>query len=297
MTCGIYSLNFKGTDKIYIGLSINIEGGYRKHTCALRKNQAPQKLQEAYNLYGMPTYEVLIEDVETNLENLEKEAIEVFDAIDNGFNSRDGGAVGASLTIRGEKNGRAKYTDEIYINIFFDILNTKDTYIDIAKKYGVSTQIVDHIALGISHSAWLSRLFPEEYSRLPQAVLNRRKIELEIINIKTKEERTIYSLLDFSKESGIPKATLSGLKTGALKNARDWVLKVPVQYNPKIKKYYKLRNTNSGEFVSFNNVLGFCREYGIQNRKTISVFLKKEEIGTKYYEWELIAISENNSFT
>ncbi len=285
MTCGIYTLNFKGTDKLYIGLSINIEARYRHHIYALKNNIAPEKLQHAYSTFGEPYYKILIEATVDELESLEKEAIDIFNSIENGFNSREGGAVGASLTIQGEKNGRAKHTEEIYLSIFFDILNTKDSYKIIASRYNVSIQVVDHIALGISHKTWISSMFPEEYKKLAKVVKERKLIYMELVNINTNEEIVVTSIINFSKESGIAKSTLSGLKTGALTVAGPWRLKYPIDYNPSIKPTYKVLNNITKETVEFKNILKFCRDFSISNRKGFTKAIKNLN---NYNEWVVI---------
>lgn len=59
MTCGIYIMSFKGTDKVYIGKSKSIETRANSHMFLFRKNRAPYKLQQAYNTFGNPDLEIL----------------------------------------------------------------------------------------------------------------------------------------------------------------------------------------------------------------------------------------------
>ena len=51
MTTGIYQLVFKGTDKVYIGQSIDIEHRYKGHISCLQLGKGVSKLQNAYNIY------------------------------------------------------------------------------------------------------------------------------------------------------------------------------------------------------------------------------------------------------
>jgi len=87
MTIGIYKLNFKGTDKVYIGQSKNIESRFNSHISALRAGYSTKKLLEAYNSFGTPTIEILCECRIEELNDFENETIEIYNAVDNGFNA------------------------------------------------------------------------------------------------------------------------------------------------------------------------------------------------------------------
>ena len=72
MSKGIYLLRFKGTDKVYIGQSLNIEYRYRDH---LNPANRSQKLSEAFILYGNPTLEILCEATDDELDDLEERMV------------------------------------------------------------------------------------------------------------------------------------------------------------------------------------------------------------------------------
>lgn len=292
MTCGIYILKFNNTNKVYVGLSQNIENRYRGHLYSLKNGISNKKLIEAYTLYGVPTYEVICECVKEELEEAEQEAINIYDSINNGFNEREAGATGASPSIRGEGNAKSKHTNDTYIKIFKDILYTKLSYIEIADKYNVSVQIVDHIALGISHKDWLQDKFPEEYALLKETIKKRKEISVSLINKITGEKVLVTSLLEFSKKTGVPKSSLSSLCTGRYASAGDWKLETPISYNPKNKLTYTIENIETKEEITFKNVSGFCRDNNISNRKGFTKFLKTEGINSIYLNmWKLISIS------
>lgn len=283
--CGIYVLRFIGTDKVYIGLSKDIYGRQRNHKYSLSQGIASPKLQNAYNLYGLPIMEILCECGEKELDTYEIEAITIFNSIENGFNTKSGGAVGPGDHISGDKNGRSKHSEDTYIAVFMDLVNYNNNYKDISTKYGVSIQIVDHIATGVSHKQWLQKLFPKEYDILVSKINSRtRFVPTILINESLSIEYTVYSILDFSNEFNIPKSTVSGIITGALKNAHGWKLKIPKKYTPKIKKEYTLINTN-GDIVKFTNIAGFCRDHKISNRKGFTIFLNSLDSNITYLTW------------
>ena len=60
MTTGIYQLNFHG-HAFYVGQSLDIEMRWKQHADKLKKGTAAQKMQQAYNNYGMPDGVILLE--------------------------------------------------------------------------------------------------------------------------------------------------------------------------------------------------------------------------------------------
>ena len=60
MTSGIYLLNFKD-EAFYIGQSQDIETRWKQHRDKFVKGKAAEKMQNAYNHYGMPMGSILVE--------------------------------------------------------------------------------------------------------------------------------------------------------------------------------------------------------------------------------------------
>ena len=87
MTCGIYLLRFNGTKAVYVGQSINIEERYSSHIRYMRAKTTSHKLQYAYDTYGIPTLEILVECDKELLNETENEAIAIFNSVENGFNT------------------------------------------------------------------------------------------------------------------------------------------------------------------------------------------------------------------
>lgn len=165
MTCGIYSLNFSGTNKIYIGQSVDIETRFIGHLSSMRHNNSPTKLQEAYNNYGMPTYKILLECLRDELDYNENEAIVIFNACDNGFNTLDTAGASPKYTACGESHIASKYTNKQIEEVFLMIVHSTKTLREISDITGVSYAIVRTISCGGKHK-WLKDKFPEEYNSM-----------------------------------------------------------------------------------------------------------------------------------
>lgn len=70
MTSGIYQLNFNN-QAFYVGQSQNMEVRWKQHADKFNKHKAAEKMQEAYNRYGMPTASILIRCHKDYLDTLE----------------------------------------------------------------------------------------------------------------------------------------------------------------------------------------------------------------------------------
>lgn len=162
MTCGIYMLQFKGTDKVYIGQSINIEKRYKEH---LTRPKTGRKLQEAFNTYGNPTLLILLDDLTPDeLNDAENESIEIFNSVDNGFNQLY--LAGSFPDNSGTANGMSKYSKEEIVEAFNLLLdNPNKTCLEISQLCGVAKGTIESINNGARHR-WLKEQFPIEYAKL-----------------------------------------------------------------------------------------------------------------------------------
>jgi group I intron endonuclease len=293
MTCGIYVLKFSGTDKVYIGMSDNIERRWSGHKHNLTKGTCSPKLQEAFNTYGLPILEVLCECNKEELDQLEREAIQIYDSIANGFNSRDGGAIGGGIGISGENNGRSKYSNEQIENAFQLLITTNLTYKEISSITKVSLQAVGHIACGSGHK-WLANKYPDEYNKLINTKKSGHKEFglLYIIDTDTEEEYVVKSYKEIQDLTGCAYTSAVSFVSGQAQHLfNKWKLKVPKPRSrlPK-KKRYILKYTSTGEIVEVYSKLKFFTEYGLTNRKNLSDFLDGAKIGSNYQGWELVSV-------
>lgn len=163
MVTGIYRLCFNGTNKCYIGQSTDINLRYTIHKTNLRANKSSKKLQDAFNMYGMPILDILIECTEQELNILEAEAIEIFDAVANGFNTIDDNTHRSEL--KGELAGNAKYTNDQIEEVFIYLVDNKLTHKEITDITSVSRGTISDISTGTSHK-WLQDKYPEAYLQL-----------------------------------------------------------------------------------------------------------------------------------
>lgn len=233
MTMGIYLLNFKGTDKVYVGQSVNIENRFIAHKKLLRAGKSNYKLQEAYKLYGLPTITILCTtDDKSELNTLEAEAFDIFNCISNGFNI----ANEPDIHLEGELNGSAKYSNEKVIEVFNMLLDPYISFKDISEKLGVNRSLVSHIANGEAHS-WLSREFPDKYTLLTSLKGEARQIASNSAKAKgivyppiispDGNEYIVEVVSIFAKEHGLDPSSLAKVlkKTPKYLSHKGWKLK------------------------------------------------------------------------
>ncbi len=95
MTCGIYCIENKISNKKYIGQSRNIEKRIKEHTYNLLKhNHSNPHLNDSFQKYGIENFSFYILSVceEKDLDKLEKHYIKTCKAKNpSGYNLRDGG--------------------------------------------------------------------------------------------------------------------------------------------------------------------------------------------------------------
>lgn len=293
MTCGIYALKFTGTYKVYIGMSENIENRWNTHKYNLTKGTCSDKLMSAYKVYGMPILEILCECEPSELDSLEREAIEIYDSLNNGFNSRDGGAIGAGISVSGEGNGRSKYSNKQIEYAFQLLCSSTQTYEQIAQETGISVQAISHISCGSGHR-WLATKYPGQYSNLINSKrTSHKKFTITyIVDTVTNTEYEVKSYKDIQNLTGCAYTSAVSLISGQLPHLfNKWRLKVPVIPNTSKKHKYSLKNTSTGLVVEVYSKLKFFTKYALINRKKFSDFLKEAIIGSVYQGWELVSVS------
>ena len=226
MTCGIYILNFKGTDKVYIGQSKHIELRMIQHRSLFSTGTASKKLKNAYNIHGMPSISILTECTEDELDDLEYEAILLYDSVNSGFNTRTSPGGGSSLF--GDLNGRSKYTNDQIIDALFLLLSpTKLTYREIHSITGVPKATLVDITNGTAHK-WLEKVFPEECLLLK---CFRHKRNTRFYPSLKSPEGIIYTvehLTKFCNEHNLDSGNISKVLTGKKKQYLGWVA-IPVE--------------------------------------------------------------------
>lgn len=166
MTIGIYSLYWEEQDLIYIGQSVNIASRYLVHIKALQKgNHYNCKLQNAYNLYGMPTHYVLEECEVSSLEYLEGVWAKEFSAVDSvqGLNILPPGVPGGGS---GVSSAASKHSKKSILTVFRLLYSSKGlSYKFISECTGIPVGTVEGIRNGRVHS-WLKQQYPNSYAKM-----------------------------------------------------------------------------------------------------------------------------------
>lgn len=234
MTIGIYCLKFQGTDKVYIGQSVNIERRFRTHTYQFNNGLQPKKLQDAYSLYGIPKMSIILECNSTELDDAEEQAMDIYNSISNGFNTCD--SINQPPVLNGELNGSSAYTNE-EIEAVFNILVNSPTMVakEIQEVTGVSISVIRAISGGTGHR-WLEDKYPTEYKVLIDNSIIRKKnasnkakesrlIKRGLGSILSPDGRVyqVTCLREFAREHSLDRKRLAKVLNGTQAAHKGWV--------------------------------------------------------------------------
>ncbi len=233
MTCGIYLLKFNNTNKVYVGLSTNIEKRYSQHIQSMKTLTSSDKLNKAYIEYGKPYLEILVECEKEELDVNEKEAIEIFNSIIDGFNSTTGGSIGHQHI--GDRNGKSVFSNKLVEQAFLLLTqNNYLTYKEISSISGVSKAVITNIKNGVSH-LWLKELYPLEYNNMLNIDRHKEANSISAVKrtissklgytpkvIKDNIVYSITSLADFCKEFSLTGSAMSSVINGKASHHKGW---------------------------------------------------------------------------
>ena len=231
MTIGIYKLVFTGTDKVYIGQSINIEKRLKQHIAKFKDGTASRKLQLAYNIYGAPKIECLIECDITELTQLENLGIELYNSFYNGFNSiktaMDSKHVLDTESPRPMVDG-IKYSSSAIISSFHMLLSDPNIRArEVSEATGVGVGMVKAISRGKAH-LWLKDLFPEQYNELISRIGSRNGAKFLaikyplIIDPYGNIHNIVGSLKEFTNMHKLNYTALLNVLAGRAKSTKGW---------------------------------------------------------------------------
>lgn len=258
MTTGIYKLGFSNTDKVYIGQATNIEARYKRHLSSLKLRTASCKLQYAYDTYGDPLLEILVECAVQELDQLEIEAISIYNSHSNGFNSTDGGSI--------PNRAASKYSKEELYHVLC-LLGVEGLSLkQISDDTGVSIRVVSHISNLESH-LWLKDDYPEEYAKMKHIHDNVGRNSAYMTGIRYP---TIYSpegipysvkhVSNFAIEHGLLQPKLYEVLKGTRSHHLGWHL----EGYTKEPNYPTIVSPDGIEFsIEYGKLKSFAKEHGL----------------------------------
>lgn len=225
MTIGIYRLIFPNTDKCYIGQSVNIERRYMQHLRSFELGGASAKLQNAYNVYGKPKLDILLDGIDlSELDTCENEAIQIFDSFHNGFNQLEYADEMPNNPRHGINHGNQKYSEEQLYNSIILLAVPDITLSEICNKTGIPAETLASIAKGRVHK-WLADRYPNEYSKILSGHRNSyatRKAKLPKVVQPDGTVFEIYHLSSFAKMHNLDHSALSKVLHGKQRAHKGW---------------------------------------------------------------------------
>jgi uncharacterized protein YerC len=201
----------------------------------MEKGTAARKMQHAYSIYGKPILDIVLDSVQVaELDLLEKEAIEIFDSVNNGFNTYTD-AFQAPNTFKGVDASNAKFDRSQILSVFNLLVYSDKPYKEISELTGVTVGTISSISGGKNHS-WLSEEYPNEYTLLLNKIGNRdnskivsdklsaksRGISYPKIKSPTGEVFTIDNAYAFAKIHGLAGNHLQEVLNGHRKSHKGW---------------------------------------------------------------------------
>ncbi len=224
---GIYCIYFdQHPDEYYIGRSVNLLVRMQDHKSALlAKRHVNNKLQNYYNKYGMPNFEVLEHASPDILPQLEADYILEFNSFNHGLNLTTGGEGGGY----GEGNTAAKYTEQQYLLALRLLADTNLSCSDIAINTGLSRSVVKNISNGAGH-AYLNTIDPDAYSKVVNKKYTRdnsaasKGITYPAIKSPTGQEFKVENIHKFCVEHDLQPQNLHKVLTKQRKSHKGWRL-------------------------------------------------------------------------
>lgn len=266
MVTGIYKLNFPNTSKVYIGQSKCIERRFTIHLRNMLLGKSPKKLQEAYTLYGKPTYEILCESSIETIDSDELDAINIFDSVNNGFNTLAHQA-GKNTNI-GQEANTSQYTNDQYIEVFELLIDNNLFRREIAQITNVSIDVVKSIANLECHK-WLKEVYPDKYCILENLnkVFNKYdngaiRDTLGSLYILSPDNKLmeVVSIRGFARIHNLIPQCLGKVLRGESKHHKGWTLPdstnikyYPILLNPDDQEI-KIEYGKASEFAKINNL-------------------------------------------
>lgn len=229
MSSGIYKLEFKGTNKVYIGQSKDLE--QRRYAYITKKKFHSTKLIRAYMKYGTPCFTIIEYCDLGKLDTRELYFINLYNSVYDGYNTKLG--IDYVPDYSGELNIMSTTPNWIVEQIFLDLIETDFNIQSIANMYEVTYAIVSQISSGASYKSLLSQKYPIEYKYFETELkgeFKKRTAESQgieypsIINVHTREVvRSISNNNKFARDNNIGAPDLNQLLKFKKSYVKGWV--------------------------------------------------------------------------
>lgn len=241
MTCGIYKLVFEGTNKCYIGQSVNIEKRFTQHIVSLQTGKASKKLLDAYKVYGVPTLFILKSCGTCELDEAEIYYIKEFSSVENGFNTYS--TPYEFITFNGTEAANAKYSESLIVDTLMYLCIPGSSVSKAEVEFGIKAASVSAILAQKQH-LWVFERYPEllKLARENTAITNKQTISNNpklLYNYSAKygspvkvldSNNTVYDVYninEFSRHHDISKSSLHRLISKQVAQTRGWRLACP----------------------------------------------------------------------
>jgi hypothetical protein len=239
MTCGIYKLVFEGTDKVYIGQSVNIEKRYTQHLTDYRNNRSAEKLLFAFDSYGIP--KLVIEHICSieELDDLEIRTISKYNSVLNGFNFYS--SPYEFICKRGTEAGGSKYSKDLILDCLMYLSISGKTKSDAELEFGIKVATLDNILGQIQHH-WIMEHYSELLTKVKHQVreaVRASKININKVGLSVKGKGIKYpkvvspegktyivdNINEFAQiHSSISKSSLHRLLSGQTRKTKGWTV-------------------------------------------------------------------------
>lgn len=201
--------------------------------CACR---ASPKMQKAHSLYGYPvSYTILAECAPAELDNTELEAIQIFNSVENGFNTYSTPFDAPVYT--GYGYGNTKYTENDLLKVFVLLAEGSLTYKEIEKVVNIPASTISSISSKTSH-LWLFEKYPDIAEVL--STVDRKNIGIKAVSDKLSAKakgisykkiqspdgsvHSIDNVYSFARTHGLAGNHLTEVLNGHRKSHKGWRL-------------------------------------------------------------------------
>lgn len=279
----IYKLQFKD-GSVYVGkTTMSVESRFSFHLSLMKHGKHhSKKLQQAYNIYGVPEI-ITLEELAPGVDSDEREQswVEYYDSYNNGLNCTPGGS-----KYYGQNN---KFNEDDYIAVVCFSAHTDMTILEIAYELNITNGVVQSIMYGKSHG-YLKDLVPEEYQKMLDKLgfRNLKKDRRAKVISPDGNIHTVLNASQFSREHGLQQSNFNQVLTGRRKSHKGWTLACPNErtriLNAAKSALVKVKSP-AGEVLEVYSFKEFAIEHGLNLtafKRMLSGDFKHHNGWTKY---------------